>query len=1106
MTPDRSDSRLGFLETDLAQVLDASPLSLLVLQGGRLVFANARALRSLALTLESAIGSDPSLAIIDEGARERARDRSRRAEAGEPQPPIVYQTLRADGKRVWARVESTPCVFGGKAASLLIAQDATDEVEASLSLRESEERYRRLFEDSPLGIAISRDGTLLLANPALARLAGAPSTEALAGFSLLKFAEPAVRDATLMRLMNVQGGSDVPQISRRLRNLQGREIQIDVISKPFVHEGKPAVLTLVIDATARNVAELKAQQSEDKYRHLLESSPNALVVTRDRKILLSNSMFARFTGVPSPDALTGRHLIDFAPPEDRAETEARLKAVDLGERAPWIEAEVLKADGTLYPVEAQSEPFEYEGAHAILTIMRDISDRKAMEATRRQVGAAARETEDRYRALVDGLPDGVTLHTGRTLMFANESMARLLGVSHAQELVGRDPLEFVGPEELQSILELLTRVEAGELMPTRQFNLRRTDGARIQVEVVSRQVKFGDKPAVQSLIRDVTERKRAERSQAAIYRIADASARAESLFELLEAVHSAVGDLMDARNFFIALKDASGENFTFPYLRDELFPVLTPVPIANTLSGYVLGRGAPLLLNQGDMNALHEDGVPVYGPKAVSWIGVPLIARDSSFGVLVVQSYREEVRYSDADRDLLSYVSRHIAEAIERQRKEDQIEHLAFHDGLTGLPNRLLFEDRLTNAVAQSERRQAPLSILFVDLDRFKVINDSLGHPIGDEVLKIAGARLSESLRDGDSLARRGGDEFLVLLPDTPPTGAAQVAQKLIECIRAPMQCGGHDLTISASCGIAVFPENGNDAESLLKAADIAMYRAKESGRDAYRLFNPEMNAAAQRRLTVETTLRRSIATREIGPHFQPIVNAATGAIVAAEALLRWSPFLAGTMPPKEFIPVAEQSGLIVSLGAFVMREALAHAREWPTSQGTLMRVSINLAARQVQDPLCVELILELLRDASFPPGRLQLELSESTQLTEDVAAVDRLRALKAAGISIAIDDFGVGYSSLSRLRDLPFDTLKIDGSFIKDISTDEGSGAVAGAVISLGHHLGLEVIAEGVETEAQKKHLLARGCSLMQGYHFAAAMPSAVFAAWVRQRDRDGV
>ncbi|MBK5255274.1 MAG: EAL domain-containing protein, partial [Vicinamibacteria bacterium] len=484
---------------------------------------------------------------------------------------------------------------------------------------------------------------------------------------------------------------------------------------------------------------------------------------------------------------------------------------------------------------------------------------------------------------------------------------------------------------------------------------------------------------------------------------------------------------------------------------------------------------------------------------------IPLLLREASFGMLVVQSYRNDVRYTEADRDLLSYVSHHIAEAIDRQRKEDQIEHLAFHDGLTGLPNRLLFEDRLTKAIAQAERRKAPLSILFMDLDRFKVINDSLGHPTGDEVLRVVGNRFAAGLRDGDSLARRGGDEFLVLLPDTRPEGAALVAQKLIENVRTPIRCGGHDLTLSTSCGIAVFPENGPDAETLLKSADIAMYRAKEGGRDAYRLFNPDMNAAAKRRLTVETKLRRSIANRQIGPHFQPILDASRDQVVAAEALLRWSPLLTGTMPPKEFIPVAEQSGLILTLGAFVLREALNHARDWPLVGGKELRVSINFGARQIQDPSCVEEILLALRDAAFPPERLQLELSESAHITEDVAAVDRLRALKSEGISIAIDDFGVGYSSLSRLRHLPFDTLKLDGTLIKDMATDPRSGAVAGSVIALGQNLGLDVIAEGVETEAQKTDLLSRGCSLMQGFLFAAAMSPGIFAAWVRSREAAG-
>lgn len=964
-------------DAEFAQVLDASSLNLLVMQAGRVVHANARCLSALGVSLEQAIGTDPTQIIVDPGMREQARDRARRAERGEVQPPLVYLTRRGDGERIWTRVESTPCMFRGKRASLVIAQDATGETEASRALRESEERYRRLFEDSPLAMAITRDGRLVLANPALARLAGADSPEALSAFSLHDFATAEVREATISRLRDVQSGTDAPKVARQFTNLKGRNAAVEIVSRPYVHEGAPAVLTLVMDVTEQKAAEQVAV-------------------------------------------------------------------------------------------------------------------------------AAALETEGRYRALVDGLPDGVTVHIGRTLVFANESVARILGVGRGEDLVGRDPLSFLYRADVPAAIKDLRDVVAGKPAIPREYWLKRVDGGRVQVELFGRRVLFGDQPAIQTLIRDLTERKRAERSQATIYRIADASARATSLPELLGWVHSAVGEVMDARNFLIALKDSSGEDFIFPYHRDESAPPPASAPIKNTLCGQVLAEGKPTLLNREEMEALRRRGVPVLGETAASWIGIPLVLRDVSFGMLVVQSYRDDVRYTEADRDLLSYVSHHIAEAIDRQSKEDQIEHLAFHDGLTGLPNRRLCEDRLTHALAQAERRRAPLSVLFVDLDRFKVINDSLGHPVGDEVLKVVGKRLAGGLREGDSLARRGGDEFLVLLPDTPPGGAVLVAQKLIESIRAPIHCGGQDLTLSASCGIAVFPENGQDTETLLKAADIAMYQAKEAGRDSYRLFNPEMNEAAQRRLLVETQLRRSIANGQIGPHFQPILDVSGQSVVGAEALLRWSPEVSDNVEPKEFIPVAEQSGLIVALGAFVLREALGHALDWPLFDGRPMRVSINLAARQIQDPACVELVLQALRDASFPPERLQLELSESAQITEDVGAVDRLRALKSEGISIAIDDFGVGYSSLSRLRHLPFDTLKIDGTFIRDMTTDTGSKAVVGAVISMGQNLGLEVIAEGVETEAQKAHLLAHGCTLMQGFLFAAAMPPAVFLDWVKSREAD--
>ena len=1079
------------------RIVEGSPNALVVSRNGVILLANlAFAQFARLASAEAAIGR-PLLDFATPESREVIAERLKRLERGERVPWMETDVLAVGGERHAVEIRSEPYEHERSPAVLTTMRDISDRRAIEALRQDAEERYERLVEDSPLPILTHVDGVVVFANSAFAKLMGASSKDECVGQDMFSFLLDESLATMTERLRAGPPGDSLPPVESRVRTLKGEIRDIELRSAAATRRGQPAIQTYVRDITDEKRVDREMADSVERYRQLIEQLPDGVVVHRGETVVFANRAAADMVLAPSPEALIGRSLVEFLPPDQAARALEFIKGVQSGEDVGPVEYRARRMDGSLFDLQCLSKRVVYQRAPAIQTVVRDLS-------FERLAAAAARESADRYRALVEGLPDGVGVEIDRRLVFANESMARILGVASAKELIGRDPFEFLAEENAEPATDRYERPKAGGPSETREYVFKRGDGTRVYVEVKGRRVTFGDRPAIQSVIHDITERKRSEKVQAAIYRIADAATRASSLADLLASVHATVGELMDARNFFIALKDPEGENFSFPYFRDEVDAPRQSAPIKDTVSGHVMTGGVPVLLSGEETDALHAQGVPSTGPAAVSWIGVPLTIRDSSFGILVVQSYREEVRYTEADRDLLSFVSRHIAEAIDRQRKDDQIEHLAFHDSLTGLPNRLLFEDRLTTALSQAERRRAPLCVLFVDLDRFKVINDSLGHPTGDEVLKVVGKRLADALRDGDSLARRGGDEFLVLLPDTPPEGAAPVAQKLIDAVRAPMRCGGHDLTISASCGIAVFPENGPDTEALLKAADIAMYRAKEAGRDAYRLFNPAMNAAAQRRLTVETKLRRSIANGQIGPQFQPILDTATGRVVGAEALLRWSPLATGTMPPKEFIPVAEQSGLIVSLGAYVLREALRHAKDWPMSLGAPMRLAINIAARQVQDPDCVRLIMEALREEDFPPDRLQLELSESTQITEDASAVERLRALKAEGVSIAIDDFGVGYSSLSRLRHLPFDTLKIDGTFIHDIA-ERGGGAVAGAVISLGQNLGLEVIAEGVETEAQKLQLLSRGCSLMQGFLFAKAMPSGVFAAWVTFRESTG-
>lgn len=953
--------------------------------------------------------------------------------------------------------------------------------------------FERIVCAAPLGVVLSQAGKIVFVNSFVTEWTGLSAAE-LIGTDPSLLAGRADRERVQDRLRAAERGEPMGRSTYEVAGSTGSR-WIEVHSVPLLLRGQPGAATFVRDVSGQVRAESDLRSIATQHQQVLDTSPYAVVITREGNIVYCNAPFERVTK-SAPGSLLGRTLLDFAPPDDRPLGIARLKEAASGKEVPWRKGTLVQSDGTHIDIEVQSEPLQHDSQPSVLTRLLDISEKRVAEQLRA-------ETEERYSSLIESLPDGILVHRDFEVAFANAALKRMVGLAESTDVRGSRLENYLTPDSLANARRRAEAMSRGETTTGFEFFGRRVDGSIFPVEVTSQLTAYEGRPAIQTVVRDLTARKASERSQAALFRIAQASSKAESLDELLRSVHSIVGELMDARNFFVAIADPSAETFTFPYFVNEREILPASVPVAQSLSGHVLRTGTALLTGRDETEALRKEGVPIQGVPPVSWIGVPLKTRNATFGVLVVQSYQEEVRFDESHRDLLTFVSGHIAEAIERQKQEDRIQHLAYHDPLTGLPNRLLFEDRLRHAIYLSSRRSSPLAVIFVDLDRFKIINDSLGHPVGDEVLKVVARRLGSSLRDGDTLARRGGDEFLVLLPDTPAAGAAKVAEKIIDVLRSVIHLSGHDLSVSGSCGIAVFPDNGTDVESLLKSSDIAMYRAKEAGRDAYRLFNPEMNEAARRRLTLETGLRRALADRKLEPYFQPIVDTATGRIVAGEALLRWRLNDQETIPPKDFIGVAEQSGLIVSIGASMLRVALRHARDWPLWQGHEIPLAINLAARQIQDALCVEMILNALREETFPPSRLQLEVTESSELTEDASAVDRLRRLRDAGVSIAIDDFGVGYSSLSRLRRLPFDTLKIDASFIKNVTTDPDDGSVATAVIHLGKNLGLNVIAEGVETTEQRAYLESHGCTRMQGFLFSPALPQISFCAWLERRDR---
>jgi len=432
---------------------------------------------------------------------------------------------------------------------------------------------------------------------------------------------------------------------------------------------------------------------------------------------------------------------------------------------------------------------------------------------------------------------------------------------------------------------------------------------------------------------------------------------------------------------------------------------------------------------------------------------------------------------------------------------EEHITFLAHYDVLTGLPNRTQWNDRAHQELRNAARHGESLAVLFLDLDQFKAVNDSLGHPVGDQLLSGVARRFKVCLREGDFLARLGGDEFVVLLPHLEhPEAAAVVARKLISALQAPMAIEGHELTVSASIGIAVFPGDGEDVSTLLKHADVAMYCAKEQGRNAYHYFKPEMDVHALERLMLENALRRAIERDELVLHYQPQVAADGVRVIGCEALVRWQHPELGLLQPGQFIGVAEASGLIMPLGNWVLATAARQLAAWQAA-GSELLMAVNISALQFRQHDFVDTVRGILAAAGAEPVGLELELTESALMQPTPEVLARMNQLRELGIRLALDDFGTGYSSLSYLKRLPIRRLKLDRSFVKDVPGDQEDVAIAMATLSLARDLGMEVVAEGVETEIQQQFLAERGCQVMQGYLFSRPLPLEALRAWLAER-----
>lgn len=529
-------------------------------------------------------------------------------------------------------------------------------------------------------------------------------------------------------------------------------------------------------------------------------------------------------------------------------------------------------------------------------------------------------------------------------------------------------------------------------------------------------------------------------------------------------------------------------------ITDDKARIISVNPAFTRLTGFrpeeVIGRN-PSLLNSGRQGPGFYKDMWVQLSAEGQWQGEIWNRRKSGelFPELLTIT-----AIKDRDGTLTNYAAV-FSDISQLKENEAHIRHLAYFDPLTGLPNRRLLEDRLQVALAHAHRNRKRAGVLFIDLDRFKRINDSLGHEVGDKLLMEVARRLCACLREDDTVARMGGDEFIVVLSDlTDPDDAAHTATRIIESLRRPVQVDAHELTVTTSIGISIYPDDSRESVELIKNADTAMYRAKDEGRNAFQLYQPAMNARSLEHLALESALHRALARDELRLHFQPLVDIGTQRTVAAEALLRWQHPELGLLPPADFIPLAEESGLIVPIGEWVLHAACQQHARWQAAGHGEMRMLVNISARQFRHDGFTAMVARVIADTGMPAAQLTLELTETMLMEGSEHTIGILHKLRALGVRLALDDFGTGYSSLAYLKRFPIDELKIDRLFIRDIDRNAGDAAIAEAIIKLAHSLGLRVVAEGVETAAQLDILAGHGCDIAQGFHFSQPVDAAQF------------
>jgi diguanylate cyclase (GGDEF)-like protein/PAS domain S-box-containing protein len=1080
---------LRLSETHYRTVFQTTPDAIIIARvaDGTIIDANQAFLDSSRFKRREVIGrTSLDLGIwVDPSDRQTLHDAL--ARTGECRD-LNVRSRRKDGEIFWMRLSASLIEIGGAQCTITFAKDITEAkiaeerlAEAADALRKSEAHYRTVFQTSVDGIAVSQmsDGKYVDANEAFLRLMGYERDEVIGHTSLELnlWVDPEVRQKMVAALHE---HSTFRGMQTRYVRKNGEIIWIVVSATVIEIEGVPCILSVIQDISATKAAEQRLaeaanalQASEQRYRTVFLMNSDAVDICHleDGRFIDVNDAFVTCTGFKRDEAIgrTALELGIWANPGDRNQL---LEIIRRDGSCRNLEAQYLTKDGSLRWGLLSVSAVELDGVPCILSVTRDITEAKATEERLTIAAEALRSSEERYRKVFESCFEGIiiTRTDNGACIDVNQRFLDSMGFER-QEVIGHTPAElkfWMDESDRENLLQILRR---DSMFKNYEARFRRKNGQTLWAQLEASIIAIDGVACLFIAARDISDAKAAEERLAAATEALRASEeRYRATFQLsIDAIN--INRLSDG--VFVDVNEAFLHFVGFE--REE-----------------VIGRTSQ------DLNFWVDPGVRQQMVETLSR-GESCRDLEARFrrknGEIVWGQASESILEIDGVSCILS-VTRNISAA---KAAEEQIRDLAFYDPLTHLPNRRLLMERLRQSLVASSRTNRKRALLFVDLDNFKTLNDTLGHKTGDLLLQEVGVRLAACIRESDTVARLGGDEFVVMLEDLsdiPEEAASQaelVGEKILAAIDQPFWLSSRECLSTCSIGITVFGDKRENTDEVLQQADIAMYQAKTAGRNTMRFFAPALQAAVNARAALEEDIRQAIKFSQFELYYQPQFDSI--GLVGAEALIRWNHPRRGLLLPGEFIHLSEETGLIIPLGDWVLENAFAQVAAWAGRPDTSrISLAINISARQFRQTSFVDKVLATIDRTGVNPQNIKLELTESMLVDNIEDIIAKMTVLKSHGLKFSLDDFGTGYSSLAYLKRLPLDQLKIDSSFVRDILADVGSRAIAQSVISLGRALGLSVIAECVETEEQRALLSSIGCHAFQGFLFSRAIPLEAF------------